>query len=118
VVLVAQPISDAAPLCGAVKGTMLSGKTYTIGCDVTINAGDTLTIQPGVHVNVTNKSGLFVKGALLSLGTRTAPIWITVDSLQKLKNDAPNQDPNKDPAFVGGWAGIYCASSCPMLILK
>ncbi|HTI08659.1 MAG TPA: hypothetical protein VL832_08885 [Puia sp.] len=118
VVQVAQPISDAAPLCGAIKGTMLAGKTYTIGCDVTINPGDTLFIQPGAHVNVTNKSGIFVQGSLISLGTKTAPIWITVDSLLKLKNDAPNQDPSKDPAFSGGWAGIYCAPTCPMLILK
>lgn len=118
VVKVAQPISDAASLCGAIKGTMLTGKTYTIGCDVVINKGDTLTIQPGVHINVKNKAGLFVQGALISLGTKSAPNWITVDSLQTLKNDAPNQDPSKDPAFSGGWAGIYCASSCPMLILK
>ncbi len=32
VVQAAQPISDAAPLCKSIKGTMLSGKTYTIGC--------------------------------------------------------------------------------------
>jgi len=118
VVKAAQPISDAAPLCGAIKGTMLSGKTYTIGCDVVINKGDTLMIQAGVHINVKNKAGIFVQGALISLGTKAAPNWITVDSLQALKNDVPNQDPSKDPAFSGGWAGIYCASSCPMLILK
>lgn len=117
-VQVAQPISDAAPLCGSIKGTMLEGKTYTIGCDVTINAGDTLTIQPGVHINVKNKAGIFVQGALVSLGTKTEPIFITVDSLRALKNDAPNQDPSHDPAFSGGWAGLYCASTCPMLILK
>src|SRR5215467_60961 len=117
-VQVAQPISDAAPLCGAIKGTMLSGKNYTIGCDVSINAGDTLKIQPGVHINVKGKSGIFVLGSLISLGTKDAPVWITVDSLAALKNDAPNQDPSTDPAFVGGWAGLYCASTCPMLILK
>src|SRR5215471_15647065 len=75
-VQVAQPISDAAPLCGAIKGTMLAGKTYTIGCDVTINTGDTLTIQPGVHINVKNKSGIFVKGSFISLGTKTQQVFI------------------------------------------
>lgn len=118
VVLAAQPISDAAPLCGAYHGTMLAGKTYTIGCDFLVKAGDTLTIQPGVHINVTNHSGIFVQGALVSLGTKDAPVWITCDSLNKFRNDAPNQDPSKDPAFAGGWPGIYCASTCPMLILK
>jgi hypothetical protein len=117
-VQIAQPISDAAPLCGSIKGTMLTGKTYTIGCDVTVNAGDTLLIQPGVHINVKNKSGIFVKGSFISLGTKAQQIFITVDSLRALKNDAPNQDPAHDPAFAGGWAGLYCASSCPMLILK
>lgn len=118
VIPVAQPISDAAPLCGSIKGTMLTGKTYTVGCDVTINAGDTLTIQPGVHINVKNKSGIFVKGTLVSLGTKAQQVYITVDSLSALKNDTPNRDPATDPAFSGGWAGLYCASSCPMLILK
>jgi hypothetical protein len=113
-----QPVSDAAPVNGPIKGTMLSGKTYTINGDVWIKPGDTLTIQAGVHVNVTNKAGIMVQGALISTGTQAQPIWITVDSLQKLKNDAPNQNPATDPAFSGGWAGIYCAATCPMLILK
>jgi len=118
VVQVAQPISDAAPLHGAIKGTMLTGKTYTIDSDVVVNPSDTLQIQAGVHVNVKNKAGIFVQGVFVSTGSKTAPVWITVDSLAALKNDQPNQDPTKDPAFVGGWAGIYCASTCPMLILK
>lgn len=115
---VAKPISDASPLQGNITGTMLSGKTYTIGADVTIQAGDTVFVQPGVHVNVTNKAGIFVLGSLISLGTKDAPVYFTSDSLQALRNDAPNQDPSTDPAFTGGWAGIYCGSSCPMLILK
>src|SRR5882762_1672537 len=118
IVAATQPVSDAAPVSGPIKGTMLSGKTYTINGDVLIKPGDTLAIQPGVHINVTNKAGIFVQGSLVSVGTQAQQIWITVDSLEKLKNDAPNQDPSKDPAFVGGWAGIYCAATCPMLILK
>src|SRR5258706_7608872 len=75
---VAQPISDAALLCGSIKGTMLEGKAYTIGCDVTINAGDTLTIQPGVHINVKNKAGVFLQGSLVSHGTKAKQGFITV----------------------------------------
>ncbi len=115
---VAQPISDAAPLCGAIKGTMLAGKTYTINCDIRVNAGDTLIIQPGVRVNVKNRAGIFVQGSLLSLGTKSNPIWLTVDSLESLRNDGPNRDPATDPALNGGWAGLYCATSCPLLIIK
>ncbi|MBO9619545.1 MAG: hypothetical protein J7539_10970 [Niabella sp.] len=116
--VVVSPISDAAPLHGGITGTMLAGKTYTIDGDVTIKAGDTVFVQPGAHINIKNQAGLFVKGSLISLGSKDAPVWFTVDSLQKLKNDRPNQDPTKDPAFAGGWVGIYCDTSCYQLILK
>lgn len=49
----ASPISDASPLCGNVKGTMLAGKTYTVSCDLYVQASDTLIIQPGARVNFT-----------------------------------------------------------------
>lgn len=116
--IIAAPISDSTPLHGGIKGTMLAGKKYTIDGDVVVNPGDTVFVQPGVHINVTKKAGFFVRGALISLGTQQAPIWFTVDSLQKLKNDAPNQNPATDPAFSGGWVGIYCDTSCTSLILK
>src|ERR1700678_158979 len=41
-------ISDATPLSGPIKGVMLTGKTYTLGGDIDIPAGDTLLVQPGV----------------------------------------------------------------------
>lgn len=115
---IAQPIDDAAPLKGAIKGTMLANKKYTIDSNVIINRGDTVIIQEGVHINVRNKSAIVVRGILISLGTKAAPNWITVDSLQALKTDGPNTDPAKDVAFSGGWRGILCDTSCNMLILK
>ena len=114
--LVAQPISDAAPLCGAIKGTMLSGKTYTIGCDVIVNKGDTLFLQPGVTINVTNKSAIIVKGIFISQGTAASPNWITVSSA--VKNDTPGADPATDPAYGGLWKGLYADSSCKLMVLK
>ena len=58
----ANPVSDKAPLsCSSsgstvipVKGTMLTGKTYTVedGCDLVINPTDTLLLQPGVRLNM------------------------------------------------------------------
>ncbi len=115
-VLIAAPISDAAPLCGAIKGTMLSGKTYTIGCDVIVNKGDTLLLQPGVHINVTTKSAIIVKGTFISNGTQANPNWITVNSV--IKNDAPGADPATDPAFAGSWKGLYADTSCYLMVLK
>lgn len=49
---VGQPVSSSAPLSGSIKGTMVTGQTYTINSDVTVNAGDTLLIQKGVTVKV------------------------------------------------------------------
>ncbi len=115
-VLIATPISDAAPLCGAIKGTMLSGKTYTIGCDVIVNAGDTLFLQPGVHINVTSNSAIIIKGTFISNGTQANPNWITVDAV--VKNNTPGADPATDPAFAGKWKGLYADTSCYLMVLK
>ncbi|MEI6277442.1 MAG: hypothetical protein WCP08_15695, partial [Prolixibacteraceae bacterium] len=44
------PKKDASGNAIPLKGTMLSGKRYHIYSDVTINAGDTLYLQPGASV--------------------------------------------------------------------
>src|SRR5580658_10687367 len=69
----ASPINDNAPLSGNIKGTMLSGKTYTLGGDVYVLPTDTLIIQPGVTVNVTNQAGIIVEGTFISTGTQARP---------------------------------------------
>lgn len=108
-----QTVSDAAPLSGAIKGVMLTGKTYTLGSDVYINKGDTLIIQPGVTINATNKAGIVVRGTLLSLGSQTQPILMTVPGY--VKNDAPG---STDSAHSGGWKGIIGDTSCPLMVIK
>jgi hypothetical protein len=113
-----QTISDAAPLCGSIKGTMLSGKTYTIGCDVTINAGDTLTIEPGVRINVTNTAAILVKGSLFSLGTQQQPIWFTVAGLTKTDAPQANYKAATDSAFSGKWKGILGDATSPYMVFK
>ncbi|MFM9481266.1 hypothetical protein, partial [Streptomyces scabiei] len=45
------PISETTCLSGAIKGTMLAGKTYTVCGDIFVNQTDTLFIQPGVTIN-------------------------------------------------------------------
>src|ERR1700749_2147752 len=81
---VGKSISNTAPLpAGAYKGTMLAGQTYTVTGDITINAGDTLLIQKGVKVNMTNGANIIVNGDLISLGTSDAPVSITDPSKTK-----------------------------------
>ena len=108
-----QTVSDASPLGGPIKGVMLAGKTYTINSDVYINKGDTLTIQQGVTININNKSGIVVRGILLSLGTQAQPILMTVPGF--LKNPTPG---TTDSAHSGGWKGLVGDTSCPLMLVR
>jgi len=109
-------ISETTPLCGSIKGVMLAGKTYTLGCDINIPKGDTLIIEQGVTINATNSAGIVVHGSLISLGTQAQPNTFTVPGVQK--DNTPGLALNKDSAHVGKWRGIMCDTSCPLLVLK
>ncbi|HKJ45018.1 MAG TPA: hypothetical protein VJ991_04235 [Balneolales bacterium] len=69
-------------LTGHVKGTMDSGKTYTITGDIYVDAGDTLMVKPGVTVNVKNNSTFFINGTIMSMGTQSQPITFTAPQKQ------------------------------------
>jgi hypothetical protein len=114
----ALPISDAAPLCGSIKGTMLSGKTYTVSCDVYINPGDSLFIEPGVRVNFTNGAGMIVQGNLFSLGTQANPVYLSVAGLTKTDNPVANFSAGSDSAFKGKWKGVLGDVTCQYMIFK
>jgi hypothetical protein len=113
---IGQVVSDAVPLTGAIKGTMLSGKTYTISGDVTVNEGDTLLLQKGVKVYMTHNADVIVKGTLLSLGTKDQPNYFTVKD--GVKTNDPNLNPDNDDAYKGLWTGINCDVTCKLLVLK
>jgi hypothetical protein len=112
------------------KGT-IAGRTapyYMIG-DVTVNEGDTLLLQAGVKILVigkpkspatfgqaTNNPGFVVNGTLLSLGTRAAPVVMTISD--NLKGDPTAVQPaSADPAFKGYWGGIN-ADNAALLVLR
>ena len=118
VVQIAAPISDSGCLSGAIKGTMLAGKTYHVCGDIIINKGDTLVIQEGVKVLFGGSYGLGVKGSLICLGTKEKPNWFTYDSATLVKTDNIGADPTKDPALKGLWTGILGDTSCYLMILK
>ncbi len=116
-----QAISDTTT-GGALKGTMLTGKTYRINRDITVNPNDTLVIQPGVKLYFgatqvgKNAISLIVHGSLLSLGTKTLPIYFTVEN--QAKSDTPGQDPTTDPAYKGLWGGILGDADTKNMIIK
>lgn len=113
-----------------IKGT-IAGRTapYYMIADVTINDGDTLLIQAGVKILVigkpkspstfgqaTNNPGFIVNGTLLSLGTKAAPVVMTI--ADNLKGDPTLvQDVATDPAFKGYWGGIN-ADGASLLVLR
>lgn len=115
-VAVAAPVSDAACLSGAIKGTMLAGKTYTVCGDIIINEGDTLTVQEGVTIKLEGNYGIGVKGSFICLGTKDRPNSITYDGA--VKHDVYGYDPSLDSAYKGKWVGIIGGINCPMMIIK
>ena len=113
---VGKPISNSGTLpAGTYKGTMLAGQTYTVGGDITINAGDTLLIQKGVKINMTNGANFIVNGDLVSLGTKDAPVTIT--DPRRTKTTGPSTV-GQDSAYVGGWGGIYAGPTSKLVVLK
>lgn len=119
---ISSPISDATCLTGAIKGTMLSGKTYTVCGDIYVKDGDTLVIQEGVTLNfgtdaaTSAPTGLGVKGTLLCLGSKDHPIMITYPGVTK--TDQLGANPNTDPALKGKWTGIIGATTCKLIVIK
>jgi hypothetical protein len=60
---------------GAVSGTWtLAGSPYYVAGDVTVPAGSTLNIEPGVDVYMHDRSSLFVEGTLSASGQLGRPI--------------------------------------------
>jgi hypothetical protein len=113
---VGKAISSSSTLvAGSYKGTMLAGQTYTVSGDITINAGDTLLIQKGVKVNMTNGANFIVNGDLISLGTSDQPVTITDPSKTKTTGASTA---GTDPAYVGGWGGIYCSNTSKLVVIK
>ncbi len=112
-------IDNTNPLSGNVSGTMAAGKTYTLGGDITVPAGDTLTLQSGVTIKIPGKYDIIVKGSFISLGTQTAPNFITPGTTHQDQPFASiTAALTSDPAFQGAWDGINCDTTCKLFIMK
>ncbi len=114
---------NAIPL----KGTMLSGKTYHIKADVTINAGDTLYVQPGTKVVVhgdgksaSTSPTIYINGTFVSDGSKEKPNWFSVFETATVKKSNPSfkDDVVGDPAYAGYWGGFQCSPTAKLLILR
>ncbi len=113
---IGKAISNSGTLpAGTYKGTMLAGQTYTVGGDITINAGDTLLIQKGVTIKMTNGANFIVNGDLISLGTKDAPVTITDPRRSKTTGSSTVAT---DSTYKGGWGGIYCSNTSKLVVIK
>jgi RHS repeat-associated protein len=88
----------------------LAGSPYILDGNVTVAAGVTLTIDPGVVVKLNGTSRqLRVSGTLKALGSASAPITFT-----SYQDDTAGGDSNGDGAATSGapgqWYSIYVAS--------
>lgn len=115
VIQISQPITTDT-LKGAVKGTLLAGKTYYFKTDITINDGDTLQMQAGVKLfaigdGKTSETSpeIINHGTMISLGTKDAPNYITVQNYADLHTQASGGDYSN--IFKGYWGGIVCSPS-------
>ncbi|MDI3321202.1 hypothetical protein [Pinibacter soli] len=121
------PKKDASGNSIPLKGTMLAGKTYHIMSDVTINAGDTVYVQPGVKVLIhgdglspETSPAIYVNGTFVSQGTKDAPNWFTIyetSTVQK-SNSTYKDDAVNDPAYKGYWGGFQCGKAADLLLLR
>src|ERR1700750_3046568 len=84
----------AGNISGFVKGTLLTGSTYTVTSDITVKKGDTLAAQPGAIVIVKGDAQVTVDGVLQRLGTQESPVFL-----------------NSDTKTPGSWGGLACDSA-------
>ncbi|MBW4888214.1 hypothetical protein KXQ82_00740 [Mucilaginibacter sp. HMF5004] len=109
-VVTANPITTDT-LKGTIKGTLLHNKTYYFKSDITINDGDTLLLQSGVHLiaicdglTAATAPEIFNHGTFISLGTKDEPNYITPQNAADLHAQAAAQNYTK--VFFGWWGGI------------
>jgi hypothetical protein len=87
-------------ISGFVKGTLVTGETYTITADVTVKKGDTLYAQPGANIIVKNNAQVTIQGVLKLVGTKDQPVNF-------------NSDTNKP----GTWGGFQCDTAQAITII-
>lgn len=87
-------------ISGFVKGTLVTGETYTITADVTVKKGDTLYAQPGANIIVKNNAQVTIQGVLKLVGTKDQPVNF-------------NSDSNKP----GTWGGFQCDTAQAITII-
>jgi len=103
-------------ISGTIKGTFLADSVYNVTGDLIINKGDTVLAQQGAKIYFTGNYNLWVHGNLISLGTKSDPVYFTYKGLTK--TDVVGKDYTQDSAYRGKWGGIQCDTTTKFLIIK
>ncbi|MCP4166316.1 MAG: hypothetical protein GY759_10535 [Chloroflexi bacterium] len=113
--------ATSTDVCGAINSNTTwtpAGSPYIPTCDVTVNAGVTLTIQPGVVVKFKDFwTDLFIRGTLIAAGTEGNPIYFT-----SIKDDTIGGDSNGDGSATSpapdDWSSLVFASTSTGSVLE
>lgn len=100
-------------VCGNITEdtTWTAGQSpYVLTCDVTIDSGVTLTVEPGTIIKPNAARGLIVKGTLNMIGTEAIPIYMTSYKDDSIGGDS-NGDGDATSPSPGDWNTIYVTGS-------
>ena len=72
-------VDQTEDVCGSITAdaTWHAGTLYHVTCDVTVQSGVTLTVEPGVTVQFSSSTGLGVYGTLVVSGTASSPVRLS-----------------------------------------
>ncbi|MBU1637400.1 hypothetical protein KKC97_07015, partial [bacterium] len=121
-------------LCGSISGTLDPG-TYHVTCPISVEAGDTLVIQPGTTFDFLGPYPFEIRGTLLAQGTETDSICFTTDTLsnpdrwrglrfygESSSGSLLDYNVIEFGNAVGSWpnfesfgGGVYCDGASPVL---
>ncbi len=105
-----------AYLCTAVNGSIssntswtLAGSPYCVNGAVTVAAGATLSVEPGVVVKFAQTTGLYVYGTLNAAGASGLKVYFTDNRDDTVGGDTNGDGTGTSPA-AGWWYGIQVMS--------
>jgi hypothetical protein len=122
-------LSAATAVADTIPGGDVSGiwyadsSPYYITGSITVQAADTLVIEPGVLVNFLGYYSLTVNGLLDAIGTETDSIHFTTSTFWRGLNFTNAPDSSKlafctilhSGTFFAGMGGINCTNSNPVI---